>query len=178
MDKSSGIEYRRMYLVADMPEGLVRSDDHVQLSDEYIPRTRLRIRKVRVPGERSREWILQQRLWLSETSNMLSQTVNMQLNEAEYAQFQYFEGSEIRKNRYASVIEGREAVTDVYLGELSGLIRVSFGFEAIEAAAGFNPLGRTIFADITDNTFYRDDNLVNVLSAGLSEALADLFADT
>jgi hypothetical protein len=43
------VERERRYLLQDLPEGLRRADHHLQITDNYITGTRLRIRKVRDP---------------------------------------------------------------------------------------------------------------------------------
>ena len=47
--KYARIERERRYVLRDLPEGLIRADPHVQITDNYITATRLRIRKVRDP---------------------------------------------------------------------------------------------------------------------------------
>ena len=46
--KYARVERERRYLLQDLPEGLTRVDPHLQITDNYISGTRLRIRKVRV----------------------------------------------------------------------------------------------------------------------------------
>ena len=48
------VERERRYLLRDLPEGMTRADPHLQITDNYITGTRLRIRKVREP--RSNKW--------------------------------------------------------------------------------------------------------------------------
>ena len=43
----------------DLPEGMTRADPHLQITDNYITGTRLRIRKVREP--RSNKWTVSSR---------------------------------------------------------------------------------------------------------------------
>src|SRR5436309_3166585 len=43
------IERERRYLLQDLPEGLTRASHHLQITDNYISGTRLRLRKVRDP---------------------------------------------------------------------------------------------------------------------------------
>ena len=47
--KYARIERERRYLLQDLPEGLTRASPHVQITDNYITGTRLRLRKVRDP---------------------------------------------------------------------------------------------------------------------------------
>ena len=54
--KYARIERERRYLLQDLPEGLTRADHHLQITDNYITGTRLRIRKVRDP--KTNKWIV------------------------------------------------------------------------------------------------------------------------
>src|SRR5258708_27586921 len=53
--KYARVERERRYLLQDLPEGLTRADHHLQITDNYITGTRLRIRKVRDP--RTNKWV-------------------------------------------------------------------------------------------------------------------------
>src|SRR2546430_17449259 len=54
--KYARLERERRYLLPDLPEGLTRADHHLQITDNYITGTRLRIRKVRDP--RTNKWVV------------------------------------------------------------------------------------------------------------------------
>src|SRR6267143_7130049 len=54
--KYARIERERRYLLQDLPEGLTRADHHLQITDNYITGTRLRIRKVRDP--QTNKWVV------------------------------------------------------------------------------------------------------------------------
>src|SRR5258705_12496534 len=43
------VERERRYLLQDLPEGLTRASPHLQITDNYVTGTRLRLRKVRDP---------------------------------------------------------------------------------------------------------------------------------
>src|SRR6185295_8573360 len=47
--KYSRIERELRYLLQDLPEGLTRASPHVQITDNYLTGTRLRLRKIRDP---------------------------------------------------------------------------------------------------------------------------------
>src|SRR5215510_2552548 len=52
--KYARIERERRYLLKDLPEGMSRTDPHLQITDNYLTGTRLRIRKSREP--RTNKW--------------------------------------------------------------------------------------------------------------------------
>src|SRR5438309_3721215 len=105
--KYARIERERRYLLQDLPEGLSRADDHLQITDNYITGTRLRIRKVRDP--RTNKWIVKFTQKFAPDPQDLSRTIitNIYLNATEAEVLSIFEANEIRKNRYYFDFEGR-----------------------------------------------------------------------
>jgi hypothetical protein len=99
MDKTNRTEIHRTFLLEALPEPLTRASAHIQIFDNYIPGTRLRLRSVRNPESASWTRILQQRFPAAEGNLSNMRLTEIYLNDAEYAQFQIFEGAEIRKNR-------------------------------------------------------------------------------
>src|SRR5438045_5550419 len=116
--KYARVERERRYLLHDLPEGLSRADLHLQITDNYITGTRLRIRKVRDP--QTNKWIVKFTQKFAPNPNDLSRTVitNTYLNAIEYEVLSIFEGNEIRKNRYNLEFEGRKFSIDMFLGDL------------------------------------------------------------
>jgi CYTH domain-containing protein len=112
----------RRFLLNAFPPGLERNSPHLQLTDNYITNTRLRLRKIRVPETKERRWLLTQ--VIHPAPEDLSQTikVNTWLSAQEYEVLSIFEGNETRKNRFAYKHEGREYTVDLYLGPLWGLL--------------------------------------------------------
>lgn len=113
-------ELLRTFLIDALPEPLTPASRHIQIFDNYIPNTNIRLRSIRVPETKEWEYCLQKLVYEAETP--YSRTVQeIELDEAEYTQFQIFEGEEIRKNRYFSEGEGPAFTYDTYLGDLWGL---------------------------------------------------------
>src|SRR5215467_12812255 len=54
--KYAQVERERRYLLRDLPEGITRADPHLQITDNYMTGSRLRLRKVREP--RTNKWIV------------------------------------------------------------------------------------------------------------------------
>jgi len=156
MDKTYHTEHFRIFLIEALPESLTRSSSHLQLFDNYIANTRMRIRSIRDPE--TKEWtrILQQRLVLPLNVRKVSE---MNLDEAEYAQLAIFEGTEVRKNRYFHEFDSRAFAFDVYLGNLWGLNRARVDFQSEDELAAFRPPPWAIY-DITAEPFFDDANLV------------------
>src|SRR3990172_143652 len=120
--KYARLERERRYLLQDLPEGLTRVSRHLQITDNYITGTRLRLRKVRDP--QANKWTVKFTQKFAPDESDLSRTLitNMYLNVLEAETLSVFEANEIRKNRYPFVFEGRTFAIDLYLGELFGLV--------------------------------------------------------
>src|SRR5687768_18479641 len=94
------VERERRYLLQDLPEGLTRPDPHVQITDNYITGTRLRLRKVREP--RTNKWTVKLTQKFAPNPQDLSRTIitNIYLNALEVETLSISDANEIRKNRY------------------------------------------------------------------------------
>src|SRR6185503_5320013 len=90
----SRIERERRYLLQDLPEGLTRASPHLQITDNYISGTRLRIRKVRDP--QTNKWTVKFTQKFAPDRRDLSRTVitNTYLNAQEAETLAVFEANE------------------------------------------------------------------------------------
>src|SRR4030095_12551231 len=106
--KYARIERERRYLLQDLPEDLSRADPHLQITDNYITGTRLRLRKVREP--RTNKWTVKFTQKFAANDNDFSRTIitNTYLNAIEAETLSLFNANEIRKNRYRFEFAGRE----------------------------------------------------------------------
>lgn len=135
--KYARIERERRYLLQDLPEGLSRADHHLQITDNYLTGTRLRLRKVRDP--RTNKWIVKFTQKFAPDPKDLSRTIitNTYLNATEAEMLAVFEANEIRKNRYVFEFAGRTFSVDMFLGDLFGLLVAEVSFESDEELDGF-----------------------------------------
>jgi CYTH domain-containing protein len=152
------IERERRYLLQDLPERLTRADDHLQITDNYITGTRLRIRKVRDP--KTNKWIVKFTQKFAPNPEDLSRTVitNTYLNAIEAEMLAVFEANEIRKNRYRFEFEGRQFSIDMFLGDLFGLVLAEVSFETDEDLDSF-PKPPFALADVTNNEIFSGGRL-------------------
>src|SRR5229473_7539850 len=127
--KYARVERERRYLLPDLPAGLTRADHHLQITDNYLTGTRLRIRKVRDP--RTNKWVVKFTQKFAANPRDLSRTIitNTYLNAIEAETLAIFEANEIRKNRYAYEFAGRKFSVDMFLGDLFGLVLAEVSFE-------------------------------------------------
>ena len=152
------VERERRYLLQDLPAGMTRADPHLQITDNYITGTRLRIRKVRDP--KTNKWTVKFTQKFAPDPRDLSRTVvtNTYLNALEAELLSVFSANEIRKNRYYFEFEGRKFSVDMFLGDLFGLVLAEIGFETDEEMKLF-PKPQFALADVTNNEVFSGGRL-------------------
>lgn len=152
------VERERRYLLQDLPEGLSRADPHVQITDNYITGTRLRIRKVRDP--RTNKWVVKLTQKFAPNPSDYSRTIitNTYLNALEAESLSMFDANEIRKNRYEFQYEGREFAIDMFLGDLFGLVLAEVSFETDDELDNF-PMPAFALADVTNHELFTGGRL-------------------
>lgn len=159
MNRTYQTERHRLFLIRDLPETLTRASQHLQIFDNYIENTRLRLRRVRVPHTKEQSWTLEHRFPVDENDRGCWKISEMFLHENEYQIFERFEGREIRKNRYFFELDDKQIAIDLYLGELWGLVTAKAGFETEAEMKHFEA---PVFAihEITNDAFFSGENLV------------------
>lgn len=162
--KYARVERERRYLLPDLPEGLTRADPHLQITDNYITGTRLRLRKVREP--RTNKWTVKFTQKFAPNPDDLSRTIitNTYLNALEAETLSVFNSNEIRKNRYYFEFEGRRFSVDMFLGDLFGLVLAEAVFDTDEEMEG---VAKPAFAlaDVTDDLVFTGGRLCEMTFA-------------
>ena len=168
--KYARVERERRYLLRDLPEGLTRADPHLQITDNYITGTRLRIRKVREP--RTNKWTVKLTQKFAPDLRDLSRTIitNTYLNALEAETLSVFNANEIRKNRYYFDYEGRKFSIDMFLGDLFGLVLAEVGFETDEDLDNFPPPPFAL-ADVTNNALFTGGRLCELTISEVREEI-------
>ena len=156
--KYARVERERRYLLQDLPEGLTRASPHVQITDNYITGTRLRLRKVRDP--QTNKWIVKLTQKFAPDLEDTSRTIitNIYLNALEAETLSVFGENEIRKNRYPFDFEGRKFSVDMFLGDLFGLVLAEVSFETDEELTNY-PQPPFAIADVTNNELFTGGRL-------------------
>ena len=156
--KYAQIERERRYLLEDLPAGMTRADHHLQITDNYLTGTRLRIRKVRDP--QTNKWVVKFTQKFAPDPSDLSRTIitNLYLNAIEAETLSVFEANEIRKNRYYFEFEGRRFSVDMFIGDLFGLVLAETSFETDEELDSFQTPPFAI-ADVTNLTTFSGGKL-------------------
>ena len=145
MNKTAQTELHRLFLMESLPNPLTPASSHLQIFDNYIENTRIRLRQIRDPYSGTWTRILQQRFLAGEGGSALTKLAEIYLNEAEYAYFAAFEGREIRKNRYFHEFDGVSFAFDIYLGDLWGLTMAKVDFEMQDSMERFLPPPFAVF---------------------------------
>ncbi len=169
MDKTYRDEFRRVFLLQNLPEPVERSSSHLQIFDNYIENTRLRIRSVRSPETKEWTFILQQKFPVNEQLSHWK-IAEIYLSENEHQIFEPFEGREIqknervesnetRKNRYFLDYEEKLLSIDLFLGDLWGLILAKAEFETEKDLIDFEPPKFSVL-EVTGEEFFTGGNLV------------------
>lgn len=163
------VERERRYLLQDLPEGMSRADAHVQITDNYITGTRLRLRKVREP--RTNKWIVKLTQKFSPDGDS-SRTIitNIYLNALEAETFGMFQDNEIRKNRYRFEFEGRKFSVDMFLGDLFGLVLAETNFDSDDELENY-PKPSFAIADVTGNELFTGGKLSELTFADIREEI-------
>ena len=167
--KYARVERERRYLLQDLPEGLTRASPHVQITDNYITGTRLRLRKVREP--QSNKWTVKFTQKFAPNPFDLSRTIitNTYLTAAESEVLGVFEANEIRKNRYPYEFAGRRFSVDMFLGDLFGLVLAEISFATDEELDSF-PTPSFAVEDVTNSELFTGGNLSVSTFAEIREA--------
>lgn len=160
MDKTAQTEFYRSYLFSNLPEPLKPANSHLQIFDNYIKDTRLRLRKIRVPETKEWTWLFQQNHELNSKEIGIRKYAEICLSETEYKKFDQFRGREIRKNRYLHEVQGIELEFDIYLGNLWGLNLMQVRFETVNEMRTFES-PHPVILDVTGQEFFTGANLVS-----------------
>ena len=168
--KYARVERERRYLLLDLPDGLTRADPHLQITDNYITGTRLRIRKVREP--RTNKWTVKFTQKFAPDPDDFSRTIitNFYLNALEAETLSMFDANEIRKNRYSFSFEGRKFSVDMFLGDLFGLVLAETSFENDEELGSFVKPAFAV-AEVTNNLVFTGGKLSQLTFADVRDEI-------
>jgi CYTH domain-containing protein len=158
MDKTAQDEFQRLFLIERLPEPLTPTSSHLQIFDNYIEHTRIRLRNIRVPETKEWRHILQQR-FRSNGDPAHWKESEIYLNDEEYAAFERFEGREIRKNRYFHEFDGWSFDFDIYLGPLWGLCMARVDFRNAGEMESFEPPSFAVM-EVSSDLFFDGHSLV------------------
>lgn len=177
MNKTAETEWVRLFLTDALPEPLTPASSHLQVFDNYIENTRMRLRSVRDPYNNTWTRSLEQRFAITDDGGTVTKIAAIHLNDDEYAVFERFEGCEIRKNRYFHEFDRLSFVFDVYLGPLWGLSTAKVEFESRERMEGLIPPPFAVY-EVTTDAFFSGHNLVAKTFADVQAEVSTLMPVT
>jgi len=168
--KYARLERERRYLLQDLPEGLTRADHHLQITDNYITGSRLRIRKVRDP--RTNKWTVKftQKFAPYPTDPSRTFITNTYLNAVEAEVLSIFNSNEIRKNRYYFEYERQKFSVDMFLGDLFGLVLAEVSFDN-DVELDAYPTPPFALAEVTNNELFSGGKLCELTFSDLREEI-------
>jgi CYTH domain-containing protein len=168
--KYARVERERRYLLQDLPEGLTRASPHVQITDNYLTGTRLRIRKVRDP--QTNKWTVKLTQKFVPDPEDFSRAIitNMYLNALEAETLNVFSTNEIRKNRYRFELAGQKFSVDMFLGDLFGLVLAEVSFKTDAELDSFSRPPFAI-ADVTGSELFTGGKLCELTFADIREEI-------
>ena len=170
--KYARVERERRYLLRDLPEGMTRADPHLQITDNYMTGSRLRLRKVREP--RTNKWTVKFTQKFAPNPEDLARTIitNTYLNALEAEVLSpIFNSNEIRKNRYPFEFDGREFSIDMFLGDLFGLVLAETSFETDEDLDNF-PTPPFAVVDVTNEPLFSGGRLCELTFSDVRAEIA------
>ncbi len=175
-DKTTDGYAKRSFLIEALPEPLTRASSHLQIFDNYLGETALRLRSIRVPE--TREWVRSlQQVKPRQSDSVPEITAEIFLDEDEYAQLEHLEGNEVRKNRYFYLTGEQKYSFDVYLGPLWGLNVLFADISDVSLPSESFPEIRMI-AEITARPEFFGRNLVGKDLAYIRTEAARLIGDS
>ncbi len=168
--KYARLELERRYLLQDLPEGLSRAAPHLQITDNYITGTRLRLRKVRDP--QTNKWTVKFTQKFAPDASNPSRTLitNTYLDAQEAEALSIFEANEIRKNRYPYTWEGQKFSIDMFLGDLFGLVLAEISFQTDFDFEDFKQPPFAL-ADVTFNELFSGGKLCQLTFADIANEI-------
>ena len=162
--------YERRFLVEGLPETSSPADTHVQIFDNYIEATSLRLRKSRKPDNDERIYLIE-KVYYSEEDAEKRFGSAIALGRSEFESLDNLKGRETRKNRYQVSIEGVELAIDVFLGDLWGLNIAKIRFKTKKESQSFEPPGEFLL-EVTADRFFLENNLVDLKFEDIRNHLA------
>ncbi len=159
-DTPKPLEYRRRFIIEELPKLDSPNDSHWQLFDRYVYSTALRIRSIRIPETGNWTRYLEKCLIENLNGYEKKSRYNIELSDSEYKFFESPEQPEIRKNRYFGKLNEAYVEFDIFLGKLKGLKTATVYFEKPDGEYSFGLDG--VIGEITGNSLFLGRNLAEL----------------
>ncbi len=167
-------EYERRLLLQEAPPGIDEANP-ARIVDHYIPRTRMRLRRVEWPNQGIVEYKFGLKFPDPSLPNGCAALTNLYLTENEYDYLRLLVGSDrIVKRRYPFLHRGMSYGVDVFEGPHSGLVLAEIGFETADEYERFQ-MPDFALADVTTDAFFTGGELATVPETTLRRVLNERF---
>jgi CYTH domain-containing protein len=161
---------RRFFLLRDLPAPLTRASEHLQLFDNYISNTKLRLRATRIPMSNDWKWTLEN------FANKNSPREILSLDENAFEILKQLSTGEIRKNRYPFSAPQAIIEIDMFLGDLWGVIIAKVPGSERESSEWLEKLD--VIAEITGEEFFFGENLATKKFDHVKQKVAEILGDS
>ena len=170
--KYAQIEYERRFLLRQLPSDL-QYGQFIQITDVYIPYTRLRLRKMASPSGEILALKLTQKY--SHSDLPASQTVitNSYLNEVEFDTLAGLSGRILSKQRYTYYHIGYRWSLDEFQGPLDGLLLAEIEAQSAEELAQI-PMPSFALKEVTGDLRFTGGALIEATTETIAALLADV----
>jgi hypothetical protein len=146
--KYARIELERRFLLGRLPEGISRDDGWI-ITDRYLTRTRLRLRRMEPLGGGDTVFKLGQKEAPHPPDFSRAVLTNIYLSPQEYAALVHLPAHELRKRRYPFHWGDHLYVVDAFEGNLTGLVLAEIGFSTIEEMEAYSQLPDFALRDVS-----------------------------
>lgn len=173
--KYACLEVEARFLLTKIPGGLLAQPTGWQITDRYIPNTRLRLRRMQPLSGAEVIYKLTQKYRSPTQSPYESTITNLYLTQAEYQLLAALEASILQKTRYPYPVQNLTLSIDIFEGRHQGLILAEMELE--NRSVGALDFLSPAFKDITGDPFFTGGSLAmmsdEAFSQGLSQRLRD-----
>jgi len=162
--KYARCEYERRFLLSGLPAGATTAI--AEITDRYLPGTRLRLRRVDYLEPAGRAPVLKLTQKVSGRDGSPGLITNTYLSEAEYELLATLPATVLTKTRHSIPPFG----VDVFTGELEGLFMAEIEFETEEEFRAFTPPDFAV-RDVTTDIRFTGGRLITLDAAALRDLL-------
>jgi CYTH domain-containing protein len=155
-----GKRYCRAFLLKAFPPNIQNNSEHLQILDKYSESFSMRLRSIRNPKAGERVWLLEKREVRAGGGAEEQDLEVIRISAEEYAFYEPFSDSEVRKNRYSYRHEGGDLEIDSYLGPLRGVFIAKMFFSSPDEARAYKKPEFAI-ADISGDPLFRGPTLAS-----------------
>jgi hypothetical protein len=171
-NKYARSEYERRLLLRETPAGIDKAKG-ARIVDYYIPKTRMRLRRVEWPDQDTVEYKFGLKFPDPSLPDGVVALTNLYLTENEYDEVRMFAGSDsMVKRRYPFIHGGASYRVDVFEGRHQGLVLAEIEFATADEYRRFQKPDFAV-EDVTQDLFFTGGKLATVPESLLQRLLKE-----